>query len=277
MNASFLKLRSDHKSAPVRRFQARVVSDRLRCLGYVKALEESFHAETVHRLRTHLRRLQSYAEFVEERRTAARLGRGVSWFSRLRALSEFQRYLRRSGAGAKDVRRVKKALRKEQNEVRKADRANAVRALLAEITTERLRRLEEFLIDRLQRLQIENRTVLGEALQGLPPKPKRKELHGLRLLVKSLRYQQELSAQVGWGNPQTVEAFKRLQAVLGKYCDRDQFIRLAKELDLGCRKAIKKDRRRARARARRAVLKLRSKHLQPLLPLRGPVWLVKPL
>src|SRR5256885_8842031 len=33
-----------------------------------------FHPETVHRLRTHLRRLQAYAEFLQRPRIAARLG-----------------------------------------------------------------------------------------------------------------------------------------------------------------------------------------------------------
>ena len=79
-----------------------MATDRLRCLGYAKALEKAFRPETVHKLRTHLRRLQSYAEYLDRPKAAERLGEAVSWFSRLRTLDEFQRYLRRLEVGAKD-------------------------------------------------------------------------------------------------------------------------------------------------------------------------------
>src|SRR5437899_823937 len=46
------------QGSPERRFEARMASDRLRCLSYAKALEKAFRPETVHKLRTHLRRLQ---------------------------------------------------------------------------------------------------------------------------------------------------------------------------------------------------------------------------
>src|SRR5207244_563242 len=144
---------------------------------------------------------------------AERLGRAVSWFSRLRALYELQRYLRRNGATAKDCKRVEKALRKEKKKISDTERPVAVKLLLAKITVDRLMRPEEYITKRLQRLQLENRTVLSEALQCLSSKPKRKELHRLRLLIKSLRYQQEIAVEMRWGNPQTVNALKRLQTV----------------------------------------------------------------
>ena len=252
-------------------FKARVASYRLRCLRYAKALENAIRPATVHKLRTHLRRLQSYAEFLEDSRDAERLGRAVSWFSRLRALYELQRYLHRNGATAKDCKRVEKALRKEKKKIRDTERPVAVRLLLAKITVERLMRPEEYITKRLQRLQLENRTVLSEALQCLSSIPKRKELHRLRLLIKSLRYQQEIAVEMRWGNPQTVNALKRLQTVLGEYTDLEQFLSLAKELKLSCLKKIRKDRRRSRERARRAVLKLKSEQAQPLLPIRRSV------
>jgi CHAD domain-containing protein len=251
------------------RFQARAARYRLRCLVEAKALEKAFDPDTVHKLRTCLRRVQSYAEFLEHMEAAKRLGRAVSWFSHLRALYELQRYLRCMPAGPRDMRRVEKALCQEQKRVRKAHYPDRVKQLLATITVDSLMRPDPFIIKRLEQSQLENRTKLYEALQGLPSKPKRKELHALRLLIKSLRYQQEILADVGWGNPETVQALKRLQGVLGKYSDSAQFIRLAKELNLRCRKAIKKDCRQSRARARRAVCKLKSTHMQPILPLRG--------
>ena len=114
----------------------------------------------------------------------------------------------------------------------------------------------------------ENRTMLDRGLQGLSSKPTRKELHRLRLLIKSLRYQQEIAVEMRRGNPRSVKALKRLQTVLGKYTDRAQFVPLAKELNLSCQNKIKKDRRLSRKKARRAVLKLKSAQAHPLLPIR---------
>lgn len=251
-----------------RRLARRASGYRLRSLGYAKALEKGFRPVTVHKLRTHLRRLQSYAEFLEDRVAAERVARATSWFSRLRALYELERYLRCMHAAPRDIRRVQEALCQEQKRVRKADNPDRVKQLLATITVDSLMRPGPLIMKRLEQSQLENRTKLYEALQRLPSKPKRKELHALRLLIKSLRYQQEILADVGWGNPETVRALKRLQGVLGKYSDYAQFIRVAKELNLRCRKAIKKDCRQSRARARRAVCKLKSTHMQPILPLR---------
>ena len=248
-----------------------MASDRLRCWGCAKALEKAFHPETVHKLRTHLRRLQSYAEYLDRPKDAERLGEAVSWFSRLRTLDEFQRYLRGLEVGAKDCRRVEKALRKEQEDVRKATRPAAVTQLLTDIPVAHLMRPGEYIAERFQRLQLENRTVLGRGLQELSSKPTRKELHRLRLLIKSLRYQQEIAVEMRRGNPQTVKALERLQTILGKYTDRTQFVSLAKELNLSCQNKIKKDRRLSRKRARRAVLKLKSEQAQPLLPIRRSI------
>ena len=249
-------------------FEARMASDRLRCLSYAKALEKAFRPETVHKLRTHLRRLQSYAEYLDRPKAAERLGEAVSWFSRLRTLDEFERYLRRLEVGAKDCRRAEKALRNEQEDVRKANRPAAVTLLLTKTPVARLMRPGEYISERLQRLQLENRTMLDRGLQGLSSKPTRKELHRLRLLIKSLRYQQEIAVGMRRGNPRSVKALKRLQTILGKYTDRAQFATLAKELNLRCRSKIKKDRRLSRNKARRAVLKLKSAQAHPLLPLR---------
>jgi CHAD domain-containing protein len=271
MNAQPNQARFNTPAGDIHRLETRAASYRRGCLQYARSLEKTAHADTVHKLRTHLRRLQSYAEFMEYGRAADRLGRAVSWFSHLRALHELHRYLRCMGAAAKDLRCVRKALLQEQECVRRAQRPNAVQELLAAITVERLARPVPFIMKRLEQSQVQNRTKLHDALADLPSKPKRKQLHKLRLLVKSLRYQQEISVQAGWGNPKSVEALKRLQNTLGKYNDRHQFLRLAKELSLGCRKAINKDRRRSRACARRAVRKLISTHMQPILPLRRPM------
>src|SRR3989449_5254794 len=78
--------------------EKRVAAVRARAIVFARALQKPpFHHETVHRLRTHLRRLQAYAEFLQRPRIAARLAECVSWLSDLRALYVFQQALRRRG------------------------------------------------------------------------------------------------------------------------------------------------------------------------------------
>jgi len=250
-------------------FKSRAARYRLRCLAYAKALEKSFGPDTVHKLRINLRRVQSYAEFLEHVEAVKRLGRAVSWFSYLRALNELHRYLRRNDAATKDIRRVEKEIRKEKKEIRKSGRLKTVTSLLGHTTLESLARPPEFVRNRLERLHVENRTVIDGALQKLSSKPTRKELHRLRLRIKSLRYRQEIAVEMHWGNPQSVKALKRLQHLLGAYTDLAQFAGLAKQFHLRCRNKIKKDRRRSLKRVRRAVLRLKSQHAPPVLRLKS--------
>ena len=250
-------------------FKARAARYRQRCLTYAKALEKTFDPDTVHKLRINVRRLQSYAEFLERAEDAKRLGRAVSWFSHLRALNELHRYLRDNDAATKDIRRVEKEIRKEKQEIRKSGRLKKLTSLLGHITPESLGRPPEFVRNRLERLQVENRAVMDRELQKLSSKPSRKELHCLRLRIKSLRYQQEIAVEMRWGNPQTVKALKRLQHLLGDFTDLAQFARVAKQFHLCCRDRIKKDRRRSLKRARRVVLRLRSQPASPVLRLKS--------
>src|SRR5439155_22806006 len=81
--------------------ETRVTAVRARAIAFARALRRPpFRHETVHRLRTHVRRLQAYAEFLQRPRIAAGLAECVSWLSDLRALYVFQQSLhRRGGAG----------------------------------------------------------------------------------------------------------------------------------------------------------------------------------
>ena len=225
-----------------------------------------FHPETVHRLRTHVRRLQAYAEFLRRPKTAARLSQSVTWLSRLRTLDVFQRYLRRRGGAARDLRRVVWALREEEMMVAHAGRLDAIRSVLAKTPIARMHRPVEFVEARLSALHRETAEGLAKALRGLSPEATRKELHRLRLLVKSLRYQEEIALATVWGDPRRVAAFKRLQRTLGDYCDRDQFRRLAKKMNLACRSELKKEYRQYQKKAREAVRKLGP----PEAPATGP-------
>ena len=230
-----------------------------RAVTFAHALRKPpFHPETVHRLRTHLRRLQAYAEFLQRPIVAARLAQSVTWLSRLRTLDVFSRHLRRRKAPAKDLRRVAWALKEEAMMVAYAGRLEAIRSMLTKMTLARMRRPVAFVENRLSALRGETSEQLAAALLKLSPEATRKELHRLRLLVKSLRYQEEIALETAWGDPRRMAAFKRLQRTLGDYCDRDQFRRLAKKMNLACRGELKQEYRRYRDRARAAVRKLGS-------------------
>src|SRR3989475_9863589 len=103
--------------APAVRLDAvekRLTKVRTRAVAFARALRKPpFHPETVHRLRTHLRRLQAYAEFLQRPRIAARLADCVSWLSDLRTLYVFQQFLRRRGASVPDRSRMDVAGRDE--------------------------------------------------------------------------------------------------------------------------------------------------------------------
>ncbi len=237
--------------------ETRVTAVRARAIAFARALRRPpFRHETVHRLRTHVRRLQAYAEFLQRPRIAAGLAECVSWLSDLRALYVFQQSLRRRGASVLDRSRADAAVRDEERAVARAGYPEAIGTRLVGLSVSRMRRPAAFLAERLASLSLERATHLDTALRGLSPEATRKELHRLRLLIKSLRYQAEIALEAGRGDPRTVAALKRLQRTLGDYCDRDQFRRLAKKVNMECRNEMKQEYRRYRQRARAAVRRL---------------------
>lgn len=244
-------------SAGLKAIQRGAVQYLVRAVGFANVLQAPpYPPETVHKLRTHLRRLQAYAEFSERPVIAGRLDHCVRWLSGLRGLDVFQRYLRRRGSVFQDLGRVGEALREEERSVAHAGYLSAIRAVLATTSIVRIRRPASFMTARLASLGRDQAVRLVDALSGLSPEATRKELHRLRLLVKSLRYQEEIAQNTVWGDPQRLTALQRLQRTLGDYCDLDQFRRLAKKMDLMSRNEIKKEYRRCRTRARAAVRKL---------------------
>jgi CHAD domain-containing protein len=244
-------------SAGMAAMEKRAAEYHARAVAFARALRKPpFHPETVHRLRTHLRRLQAYAELLQHPIVAARLAQSVTWLSRLRTLDVFYHYLRRRKAPAKDLRRVAWALKEEAMMVASTGRLEAIKSMLAKMTLARMRRPVAFVENRLSALRGETSEHLAAALRKLSPEATRKELHRLRLLVKSLRYKEEIALETAWADPHRMMAFKRLQRTLGDYCDRDQFRRLAKKMKLACRSEIKKEYRQYHEKAREAVRKL---------------------
>src|SRR2546428_10380034 len=76
-----------------------IAAVRARAIVFARALREPpFRHETVHRLRTHLRRLQAYAEVLQRPRIAARLAGCGPWLSDPRATYGLPQSLRRPRA-----------------------------------------------------------------------------------------------------------------------------------------------------------------------------------
>src|SRR2546428_9704464 len=116
-----------------------------------------------------------------------------------------------------------------------------------------MRRPSAFLAERLASLSQERAARLDAALRGLSPEATRKELHRLRLLIKSLRYQEEIALEAGRGDTRMVAALKRLQRTLGDYCLLGPFPPLAMNLVLDSLSPAEKEDRRLRTRARAAL------------------------
>ena len=206
--------------------------------------------KTLHRLRTHLRRLQAYLELMGEARNAQIMAKCVSRLSSLRTMQVMERYLTQLGAPSSDVRKVKDCIRRRQAKLdrkqiyRKIDRCVRHHALLSTQVS------ANWMAERMERLRREHAAALQELIEKAMSNPRRKTLHVLRLKIKSIRYQEEWALSQAYAKPSLVSWLERAQSVLGDYEERAQFRKLARALDLQSYPTIVKDWRRARACAR---------------------------
>ena len=206
--------------------------------------------KTLHRLRTHLRRLEAYLELVGEDRNAEIISKCVSRLSSLRALQVFERYLTQSGAPNSDVRKVKDCIRRRRA---KLDRKKVYRKIDRRVRRHALPSTQasmDWMAERMEGLRREHARTLQELIVKAMSTPRRKILHALRLKIKSIRYQEEWALSQTYARPNLVSWLERAQSVLGDYEERAQFRKLARELDLKSYPEIVKDWRRARACAR---------------------------
>lgn len=206
--------------------------------------------KTVHRLRTHLRRLQAYLELVGEDRNARIMAKCVSRLSSLRTLQVFERYLSRQGAPKSDVRKVKDRIRARRARL---DRKHAYRKIEQCVRRHALPptpTAPDWMATRMEGLRRLHAHGLQDLILKATANPRRKTLHELRLTIKSIRYQEEWALSQAYARPQLVRWLKRVQSVLGEYEELAQFRKLARRLTLKSSAAIVKDWRRARRRAR---------------------------
>lgn len=212
--------------------------------------------KTVHRLRTHLRRLQAYLELVGEDRNAEIMANCVSRLSPFRTLQVFDRYLTRLRASPSDVRTVKDCIRKKRA---KLDRTQAYLKIERRVRRHALPPTPaspDWMADRMEKLRREHAKTLHDLISEATASQRRKALHALRLRIKSIRYQEEWALDQAYARPEIVRRLKRAQSVLGDYEELAQFRKLARTLGLKSYAKIVKDWRRSRNRARRLPTRL---------------------
>lgn len=206
--------------------------------------------KTLHRLRTHLRRLQAYLELVEEEENAAIMARCVSRFSRLRTLQVFEPYLDHLRAPGRDRRLVHARIRALQRRLKDKHTYRKVERLVEHHALPPTPASPDWMGRRIIALRRIHADRLRELIAQADAKPRRKTLHTLRLMIKSIRYQEEWALGEPYARPDLVAWLKHAQTVLGEYEDRAQFRKLAAKLKLKSQASIERDWHRARKRAR---------------------------
>lgn len=204
----------------------------------------------VHRTRTHLRRLQAYLELVGEDRNADAIARAVARLSVLRTLQVFSRYLKTNDAPRSDRKAVKRRLRSECRELERTHAYAAIERVVRRRALPPAPASPAWLAERMQIVRHTHADALRQLVSEIGAKPGRKALHRLRLLIKSIRYQEEWALDQPYAMPVLVQRLKHAQAVLGDYEDLHQFRKLAVAMDLRSSGMINKHWRAARARAR---------------------------
>lgn len=206
--------------------------------------------ETLHRARTHLRRLQAYLELVGEDRNANTIDRCVMRLSKLRTLQVFERYLAKHDAPRSDRKAVKRRLRATREKLDRAHTYAAIDRVVSRRALPPTPANPEWLADRMRTMRHAHADALRRLVDEVVADPHRKTLHRLRLLIKSIRYQEEWALGRPYAMPDLVQRLKHTQKVLGDYEDLVQFRKLARALGLRSSAIIKKDWRRARTHAR---------------------------
>lgn len=212
--------------------------------------------QALHRLRTHLRRLQAYLELVGEGQNAEIVSECVSRLSPLRTLHVFEQYLTRLDAPESDLWIIRDRIRttfaklEQKDALWKIEHHVRWRALPAVPAN------PNWMMERLHGLRQANAVALRQRAAKAAANPRRKTLHALRLRIKSIRYQEEWALDQPYARPDLVRRLKRVQSVLGRYEERAQFRKLARAHDLESYTQIVKGWRRARTRARAIPLEL---------------------
>jgi len=209
-------------------------------------------AETLHRLRTDLRRLEAWLDLAGDHDSSAALNETVSLLSPLRSLHALEEWLVRHDASRPDVRAVRRMTQDVIKQLTDGHAFDRIRQTLAGLNGWS-RPLDSSGPSGAWRSR---RNRLARLLSKLGKKPKRKRLHRLRLEIKQLRYQLEWMATRATQQRRLINDLKQAQRRLGAYEELASFRKLARQLELRSRPAICESWRRARKKARRCSLEM---------------------
>jgi len=208
------------------------------------------HADTVHSIRTHCRRLQAVLELCDNDDRAAVMAQSVRRLSRLRALQVFRQYLTKIEAPESDLAAVEAWIVKRE---RKLSRTQAYHKIEQAVWKQALPTIappSRSLRGRLEVLRHEHERRLERLIKAAADEPRRKRLHALRLALKTIRYQTEWLPGRTEPKQALLKRIKQVQGWLGRYEELADFKRWGKGLAVPVRDRIQKDWKRARKRAR---------------------------
>lgn len=207
-------------------------------------------AATLHRARTQLRRLQAYLELVGAGRHAASIARCVTRMSKLRTLHVLAHYLKTHDAPRSDRKSVKRRLRATREKLVRSRVYASIERIVRRQALPSTPTNPAWLAGRMQAARNAHADALRRLTAAAGSKAGRKLLHRLRLLIKSIRYQEEWALGRPFAMPELIQRLKHAQKILGDYEDLVHFRKMARSMDLQSSSVINKDWRKARTRAR---------------------------
>ena len=208
------------------------------------------HADTVHAIRTHCRKLQALLELSGDARRAAAMARAVRRLSKLRALQVFRQYLLKVDASESDVATVEARIVKREQNLSHTRAYDKIEQVVWKQALPAIPSLGHSLTGRLDHLRHEHERRLNRLINAASKDPRRKRLHALRLALKTIRYQIEWLPGLAGPKQVLLKKIKRVQALLGRYEELADFKCWGERLNPTVQAHIRKDWKRARKRAR---------------------------
>lgn len=226
-------------------------------LELVRRLQEGkSQPDLVHAFRTHCRRLQALLELCGDSTRAQVMAKNVRRLSKLRALQVFHQYLIKIEAPQEDLYEVDAWIRKKELKLQHAQAYQQIEQALWKHALPTLTHLNHSLRNRLDVLRHAHEKNLSCLIEAALDNPRRKRLHALRLVLKTIRYQTEWLPGRRESKRALVQRVKRIQAVLGRYEELADFRRWGNKLDVTVQARIQQDWKRARKRARAVPMEL---------------------
>lgn len=208
------------------------------------------HADTVHSIRTHCRRLQALLELCGNSDRAAVMAQSVRRLSKLRALQVFRQYLTKIEAPESDIVAVDTWIVQREQQLTLTQAYYKIEQAVWKQALPVIVPPGLSLKNRLELLRHEHEQALSVLIEKASESPRRKRLHALRLVLKTIRYQTEWLPGRAATKQGLVKRIKQVQALLGRYEELADFRRWGEKHNLSVQSHIQKDWKRARRRAR---------------------------